>query len=135
MTLHSLVLCALTVNGLMLPQVSITLNMICERLRNRMICSTWNSSPLSRMMSPGVSCVVVLISIMVQAYTVFMWQTILAINLFNGDRFRLNGSSKTLTCNGEPSVKSDRILVFTKQGIMKQLAKDATVQVWYVEGK
>lgn len=72
---------------------------------------------------------------MVQVYTVYMWQTILAINLFNGDRFRLNGTNKTFTCNGEPSVKPDRLIVFTKQGIMKQLAKDATVQVWYVEGK
>lgn len=82
-----------------------------------------------------MSCVVVLICIMVQVYTVYMWQTIMAINLFNGDRFRLNNQNKTYTCNGEPTVKPDRLLVFTKQGIMKQLAKDATVQVWYVEGK
>lgn len=47
----------------------------------------------------------------------------------------MNGTNKTFTCNGEPSVKPDRLLVFTRQGVMKQLAKDALVQVWFVEGK
>lgn len=68
-------------------------------------------------------------------YTVTMWQSILAINLFNNERFKLAKGNKVYTCNGEPLDRGAYILVSIKGGAPLKMLKDAQVYVWNVEGK